>query len=42
MPYTGGMQVVRQLVLYILIAVVVAGIFNFCWYVFFGNWRHLL
>ena len=32
----------RQLLLFILIAVVVAGIFNGCWFVFFSNWRHLL
>ena len=42
MDYTDRMQFLRNLMLYILIAVVVAGIFNGCWYVFFTNWRHML
>ena len=42
MDYTDRMQILRQILIYTLIAVVVAGIFNGCWYLFFSNWRHLL
>lgn len=42
MIYTDPVQILRQMLFYILISIVVAGIFNGCWYLFFSNWRHMI
>ena len=42
MIYTVPVQSLKQILVYLLIAVIVAGVFNACWYLFFGNWRHLI